>query len=145
LTYPQTSQIETETNPVALKAVLSWFDQFKSAPIPHQVWLQCQIAVIEGFTNAMRHAHVGLPESTPIKIEVSLTEDVIYIRIWDQGPGFDLMSTLRHKLNTTHRESEGGRGLKIIYLVADRLTYEPVAGVGNCLYLEKTFCPVQGD
>jgi serine/threonine-protein kinase RsbW len=133
--------METTTDPTALKTVLAWFDQFKTAPIPHQVWLQCQLAVIEGFTNAVRHAHADLPATTPIKLEVAIAEDVIHIRIWDHGPGFDLATMLRHKLKTTNRESEGGRGLKIMYLVADRLTYESVQGGGNCLHLEKAFCP----
>ncbi|PZO34333.1 MAG: anti-sigma regulatory factor [Shackletoniella antarctica] len=139
MTYQHTSQIETQTDANALKSVLAWFDQFQSAPIPHNIWLQCQLALIEGFTNAVRHAHAGLPPETPIGIEASVSDRAIDIRIRDHGPGFDLTSVLRHKITVNDPDSEGGRGLKIMYLIADRLTYEPADDRGNCLHLHKAF------
>ncbi len=139
MTYQHTSEIETRTDPTELKSVLAWFDQFQSAPIPRNIWLQCQLALIEGFTNAVRHAHADLPPVTPIRIEVAVSDRAIDIRIWDQGPGFDLATVLRHKITVNNPDSEGGRGLKIMYLVADRLTYQPAADHGNCLHLHKTF------
>ncbi len=141
LTYQQTNQIETLTDPTALKSVLAWFDQFQASPIPRQIWLQCQLALVEGFTNAVRHAHAGLPASTPIRIEVSVSDQAIDIRIWDRGPGFDLTEVLKTKLNHPTEpldQDEGGRGLKIMYLVADQLTYE-VDQQGNCLHLHKIY------
>ncbi len=107
--------------------------------MPHKIWLQCQLALIEGFTNAVRHAHAGLPMATPVQIEVAVTEHDIDIRIWDRGPGFDLGSVLKTKLTADSREAEGGRGLKIMYLVADRLTYQAMPDQGNCLHLRKAF------
>ncbi len=139
MTYQHTSQIEIQTDPNELKSVLSWFDQFQASPIPHNIWLQCQLALIEGFTNAVRHAHAGLPATTPICIEVAISDRTIDIRIWDRGPGFDLATVLRHKISANNPDSEGGRGLKIMYLVADRLTYEPSPSSGNCLHLHKAF------
>lgn len=139
MTYQYTSQIEIQTDPKELKSVLAWFDQFQASPIPHNIWLQCQLALIEGFTNALRHAHAGLPTTTPICIEVAISDRTVDIRIWDRGPGFDLATVLRHKISVNNPDSEGGRGLKIMYLVADRLTYEPSPGSGNCLHLHKCF------
>jgi serine/threonine-protein kinase RsbW len=143
LTYQHTSQIETQTDPTALKSVLSWFDQFQAAPIPHNVWLQCQLALIEGFTNAVRHAHAGLPPETPVRIEVTISDRAIDICIWDRGPGFDLATVLRHRITASNPDAEGGRGLKIMYLVADRLTYTPTPAPdqGNCLHLYKALAP----
>ncbi|NJL49869.1 MAG: ATP-binding protein [Leptolyngbyaceae cyanobacterium SM2_5_2] len=141
LTYQHTNQIEILTDPTALKSVLAWFDQFQASPIPRQIWLQCQLALVEGFTNAVRHAHAGLPANTPIHIEVSVSAQAIDIRIWDQGPGFDLNEVLKTKLKadgTQIEQDEGGRGLKIMYLVADQLTYD-VDQQGNCLHLHKTY------
>lgn len=138
MSYQQTSEIQTSTDPTALQTVLTWFDQFKAAPIPHHLWLQCQLALVEGFTNAVRHAHAGLPPATPISIQVSISEQAIDIRIWDQGPGFNLQSVLKTKLKAHSDHDEGGRGLKIMYLVADTLTYTPVAS-GNCLHLHKVY------
>lgn len=139
LTSQHTSRLQTQTDPNELKSVLAWFDQFQAAPIPHGVWLQCQLALSEGFTNAVRHAHAGLPPATPVTIEVAVGDRTIDIWIWDQGPGFDLRTVLRHRISQSDPDSEGGRGLKIMYLVADRLTYDPVPEGGNCLHLYKAF------
>jgi serine/threonine-protein kinase RsbW len=145
LTYQKTDHIEIPTDPTALKSVLAWFDQFQASPIPRQIWLQCQLALVEGFTNAVRHAHASLPASTPIQIEVSISDRAIDIRIWDQGPGFDLNEALKAKLKADDEQieqDEGGRGLKIMYLVADKLTYQINVGQGsqgNCLHLHKIY------
>jgi serine/threonine-protein kinase RsbW len=139
LTYHQTSQFETATNPKALKALLMWFEQFQAAPIPHKVWLQCQLALIEGFTNAIRHAHAGLGEDTPVRIEVTVSDQDIDIRIWDQGPGFSFDDILDNKLSVSSQDAEGGRGLRIMYLVADDISYQPLEHQGNCLHIHKSY------
>lgn len=137
LAYHQVSQITTRTDPAALQGVLIWFDQFAAAPIPRQLLLQCQLALIEGFTNAVRHAHKHLPADTPIQIQVEMSEQSIDIRIWDQGPGFDLQSTLEGALNNYSEVMTSGRGLKILDKVADQLTYYPHQSQGNCLHLHR--------
>ncbi|MFM7528417.1 MAG: ATP-binding protein [Nodosilinea sp.] len=144
MTYHQVSQITTLSDPAALEAVLAWFDQFTAAPIPHQLLLQCQLAVIEGFTNAIRHGHRHLPMQTPVRIQVEISEQSIDIQIWDQGPGFDLASALESSLKDDNQELAGGRGLKIINQVADRLTYHPDPGRGNCLHLHRQLPWSQG-
>jgi len=139
LTYQQTHQFETVTDPKALRSLLDWFNQFQTAPIPHKVWLQCQLALIEGFTNAIRHAHADLAAETPIKIQVAVSDRDIDIWVWDQGPGFRFDEILDTKLASTSQEAEGGRGLKIMYMVADEISYQPVEGQGNCLHIHKTY------
>lgn len=135
---------ETQTDPQALKGVLSWFDQFHSLPIPQEDWLQCQLALIEGFTNAVRHAHRGLPRDTPVAIAVSVTDTYLDIQIWDQGPGFDFQAMLNQKLKTTTSDSEGGRGLRIMYRVADRVEYTRDPDQRNCLHIRKHFSTEMG-
>lgn len=139
LTILQQSSIHTTTVREALKQVLTWFDQFQASAIPHDIWLQCQLALIEGLTNAIRHAHAGMPEETPIEIEVVVSTQSVDIRIWDCGPGFDLESALKRKLATTTSDSEGGRGLKIIHMVADTLAYQRTADQRNCLHIQKRY------
>jgi serine/threonine-protein kinase RsbW len=137
LTYHQVSQITTATDPSALGEVLAWLDQFATAPLPRQILLQCQLAVIEGFTNAVRHAHRDLPGHTPIKVQMEISEQSIDIQIWDQGPGFDLPLTLESRLNQNSQELADGRGLRIIDQVADQVTYHSHPGQGNCLHLHR--------
>jgi serine/threonine-protein kinase RsbW len=133
------STYETETDPKALKGLLSWFDDFHELPIPQEAWLQCQLALIEGFTNVVRHAHRGLPVATPIVIEVCATDTHLDIKIWDQGPGFDFQAMLHQKLKTTTSDSEGGRGLRIMYRVADCVEYLRTPEHQNCLHIRKEF------
>jgi len=135
------SGYETRTDPKALKAVLSWFDGFHGLPIPQEVWLQCQLALIEGFTNVVRHAHRGLPPETPVEIEITVTDDYLDMKIWDRGPGFDFKAMLERKLQTTNADSEGGRGLRIMYRVADIVEYVKAPDDRNCLHIRKRFDP----
>ncbi len=139
MTILKQSTYETQTDPQALQGVLSWFDGFHELPVPQEDWLQCQLALIEGFTNAVRHAHKGLPLETPITITITITHDYLDMKIWDHGPGFDFQAMLDHKLKTTNADSEGGRGLRIMYRVADILKYERVLDQRNCLHIRKSF------
>ena len=64
----QTFALRVDTTLDALGEVLTWFEAFRNAGIPDPIWTECQLALAEGFTNAVRHAHRALPESTPIDI-----------------------------------------------------------------------------
>ena len=77
-----------------LFAVQNWFKDFYNSLEPDLKWVQQErdrlnIAVAEGFTNVVRHAHAVLPPETPITIEVYLEGDRIHINIWDHGEPFD--------------------------------------------------------
>ncbi|MEP0915227.1 anti-sigma regulatory factor [Leptolyngbya sp. DQ-M1] len=74
----------------AIAQILTWFEAFQKAPVSHAVWLQGQIALVEAFTNAVRHAHELLPRQTPITLEAGICVDRLEIRVWDQGAPFNL-------------------------------------------------------
>lgn len=122
-----------------LAQVLAWFNQFHQPPIPHSVWLQCELALAEGFTNAVRHAHFGKPSETPIEIEITLTSQSVELRIWDYGSGFDLEKRLHDLPEPSAHETGGGRGLKIIRQTADEFSYKAVDGQRNCLLMIKNY------
>lgn len=133
------SRYETETDQRVLPSVLSWFDNFRDLPIPQEAWLQCQLALIEGFTNAVRHAHSGLPTETPIEIEVTATTQSLDIKIWDRGPGFDFKQMLTRKMQQSNYDAADGRGLSIMNRVADTVEYSRTADQRNCLYIQKCY------
>jgi serine/threonine-protein kinase RsbW len=133
------AQIQVPTDLGALAQVLSWFDQFSHPPIPHVVWLQCQLILAEGFTNAVRHAHQGYPSETPIDIEVSMFTDALEIRIWDRGAPFDLESKLAKMPVGMDKHAEGGRGLKLMRRMSDVLTYSRMEDERNCLLAAKRY------
>jgi serine/threonine-protein kinase RsbW len=89
---PDYIRVETDLN--AMDQVLQWFEQFNHPPLTDELWMQGQIALIEGFTNAVRHAHKNLPASTPIDLSVNISSHKLEILIWDEGPAFDLEALL---------------------------------------------------
>ncbi|NJK53795.1 MAG: hypothetical protein HC936_15205, partial [Leptolyngbyaceae cyanobacterium SU_3_3] len=52
--------------------VLQWFEQFY-AVLSESLWMQAKLVMVEGLTNAVRHAHENLPRSTPIDLEVRVS------------------------------------------------------------------------
>lgn len=135
----QNQKIQVGTELIALNQVLSWFESFDHTFIPEAVWLQCQLALAEGFTNAVRHGHRDKPTSAVIELEVTVAEDCLEIRIWDSGPPTDLGNVILNLSQEMDKESEGGRGLKLMKKVADVLRYEREADERNCLLIAKHF------
>jgi serine/threonine-protein kinase RsbW len=122
LKYQHTS-LTVPTNLQALAEVLQWFSQFRGERMDQIFWLQSEIALVEIFTNAVRHAHRNYPEETPIEIMLDLQADRLELKVWDQGQPFDLMGYLQTLPDRIDPDKEGGRGLKIITEVSDQVSY----------------------
>ncbi len=90
------------------------------------------LALVEGFSNAVRHAHAGLPQETTIKVEVDVEADSVIVRIWDTGKPFN-PDTLIEPLPGTLRK--GGYGWFLLRRLVDRVSYDRL-GDRNCLRLE---------
>lgn len=135
----QRDHLTVNSDLTVLTKVQNWFEQFCLCHASEESWSENQIyslnlALAEGFTNAVRHAHQGLPPETAIEIEASAWGDRIELRIWDQGQPFnpDLLpepepGTLR----------EGGYGWFLLRRLADRVTYERTSDRRNCLLIVK--------
>jgi serine/threonine-protein kinase RsbW len=139
--YQASLQVKTDLD--ALAQVLEWFDQFNNPPLPPDAWMQCQLALAEGFTNAVRHAHYNQPPSSPIEMEVQVFENQIEIRIWDNGEPFDLVQQLQTMPKNLDSEAEGGRGLRLMERIADLLSYTRTSDARNCLLLVKEYMPFE--
>lgn len=122
-----------------LDRVLSWFEQLHQPEIPKSVWIRCQLALAEGFTNAVRHAHKDKAWDLPIEIEVEVFAEAIEIKIWDWGDKFDLEQQITEMSQRVDLESGGGRGLKLMKDIADSLTYSRTPGDRNCLSIVKHY------
>lgn len=127
----------------ALDQILSWFDQLYQPSIPKKVWLQCQLALAEGFTNAVRHAHKGLSADVPIDIEVTVYPQYLEMRIWDQGPPFDLEQQLQNLDQKLNDHAGGGRGIAILQKISDKLSYTRTNDNRNCLLIVKRFSALE--
>ena len=73
----------------------------------------------EAMTNAILHAHDGDPEKT-VHISISITDDELCIRVFDQGQGFDLNSI---PMPDFDRLEEHGHGIYIIRCLMDTVVY----------------------
>lgn len=135
-------QMQTETDLKALEMVLQWYDQLDNLPIPKRVWMECQLALAEGFTNAVRHAHKDLPQSTIIKLEVKVFGDRLSMKIWDFGKPFDFQAQVRKSLAKTEAaklDEVGGKGVLLLQRIADNLSYNRTDDGRNCLAIVKHF------
>ncbi len=103
-----------------------------------ELYWQCQIALAEGFTNAVRHAHRELPSRTPIDVDFTLWSDYLEIRICDRGAPFDFQARLHAALQEGENpDREGGRGLRWMYRLMDKLDYVRSTEGYNYLVLGK--------
>lgn len=90
------------------------------------------LCLTEALTNAIRHGNESDPEKD-VHITISASDDDLIIRIYDQGPGFEIGA--RHKVNA-HPCDEGGRGVNIILKLMDNVSYVREKGV-NVLEMTK--------
>ncbi|MGQ9836915.1 MAG: ATP-binding protein [Cyanobacteriota bacterium] len=123
----------------ALSQVLTWFEAFRNSGIPEPAWVECRLVLTEGFTNAVRHAHKALPETTPIDIELVIEPQGLELRIWDQGQEFDLEGFVQQLPAQMDTDSEGGRGILLMKALTNRLTYTRQADGRNCLWMSRRF------
>ncbi|MGB3200920.1 MAG: glycosyltransferase [Nodosilinea sp.] len=137
-------QMQVSSRPEVLPDILAWFDRVRPAGMPDAVWLSCQTALGEGIDNALCHAHQNLPADTPITLEAAVFNHAVVLRIWDQGPPFDLEGYRLAHPGRVDDWAERGRGLMLLEQTVDELTYVRGAGDRNCLVLIKRYAPPPG-
>jgi serine/threonine-protein kinase RsbW len=138
LQVPKTVQLRVNTDLISLDDVLAWFDQLYQPEICEDFWLQTKLALTEGFTNAVRHAHKNKSPDVPIDIEIALLPEQIEIRIWDQGDPFDLGKWLQNP-PPLDLYALGGRGIKLMQDTTDQISYARTPDNRNCLLLIKNY------
>jgi serine/threonine-protein kinase RsbW len=144
LPLPPENHFQVQTDLKALDRILSWFEQLKQPQIPQEIWLRCSLALAEGFTNAVRHAHKNHASDVPIDMQVKIADDTIEIRIWDYGPPFDLEDKLSKMPAQEQNHTEGGRGLQLIQQTTDCFSYTRMPDNRNCLLLVKFYGDEKG-
>jgi serine/threonine-protein kinase RsbW len=92
------------------------------------------LALAEGFTNAVRHAHAGLPMETAIEVQVDLDAESVEIQIWDAGQPFNPDTIEEPKPGTLRA---GGYGWFLLRRLVDKVSYDRT-GNRNCLRMIKS-------
>ncbi|BCL34074.1 ATP-binding protein [Nostoc sp. MS1] len=145
LIHHSTLQVASDLDEMA--TVVEWFEQFNCQQLPSQMWIEGQTALIEGFTNAVRHAHQHLNPQTLVDIAVTIDHNHFQICIWDRGEIFDLEAALENfsqetsdrNFNPLEHEAHWG----CIFLLKLRIdygwtvSYIREAEDRNCLLLKK--------
>ena len=145
----QNYHIQVNSDIYALAKLQEWFQQFQNL-LPKATWMQCNLVLVEVFTNVVAYAHEGLPEETPIDIEITLhgLENFLELRIWDYGEPFDLETEIERATKEAQQNKDfenvddiptGGRGLFIAKSVADDIKYESTNDGRNCFVMTKSF------
>ncbi|TAF52911.1 MAG: ATP-binding protein [Oscillatoriales cyanobacterium] len=116
-----------------------WFENFcQQHPLLVQ-WditqrYRFKLAMVEGFTNTVRHAHQHLPSETEIEAEIALwvTPQAarLTFRIWDCGAPFDPTQLEEPEPGTLQL---GGYGWFLLRRLCDRVTYDRGEDDRNCL------------
>lgn len=118
-----------------LVQVQRWFKDFCSPADAESAWVNAYvdrltIALTEGFTNAVRHAHAELPPDTAIKIDLTLGNHALEIRILDQGQPFDPAVLIEPEPGAL---LDSGYGWFLLRRLADQVTYKRLRDGRNCL------------
>lgn len=88
------AHIQVKTDLDEIQRVLRWFEQFNQPPLPQDLWMQGKLVMVEGLTNAIRHAHEKLPRLTPVDLTVKIFSNQLEISVWDEGPAFNFEALL---------------------------------------------------
>lgn len=145
--------IQVNSDIYALSKLQEWFNRFENL-LPKLTWMQCNLVLVEVFTNVVSYAHGGMPKETPINIEVTIyeAERFLELRIWDFGKPFDLQAQIeRATIEAKNRKDfdniddipTGGRGLIIANKIADEIRYEAMNDGRNCFVMIKNFPQTQ--
>jgi serine/threonine-protein kinase RsbW len=145
LTTAQQDHLTVKSDLKLQNQVQQWFENFSIQYLAKGGWSESQLyrlnlALAEGFTNAVRHAHKTLPPETNIEIELSLWEDRLEIRIWDYGNPFNPDNIPEPKPGNLQ---DHGYGWFLIRRVADRVVYERDYDNRNCLLIVKYLLDAQ--
>ena len=135
----QESYLQLKTDLNELSQVIVWFDGLHQPQIGKSIWLRCQLALAEAFTNAVRHAHKNKSAEVPIDIKLTIFDNYLEIRVFDYGIPFNLEAKLREMPKKEDNISGGGRGLLLMDDIADRLSYTRTEDNRNCLLMVKYY------
>jgi serine/threonine-protein kinase RsbW len=132
--------LSMESDLSGLQKIIPWFEYHCGELLVQTIFLPMQIILIEGFTNAVKYAHLNLPTETPIELFVDIFENLIEIRIWDYGLTFDLEEQLQLEIKTNAEDSlkrESHRGLLLMDSLTDELSYIRKNDERNCLVMRR--------
>jgi serine/threonine-protein kinase RsbW len=98
-----------------------------------------RLALVEAYSNVVRHAHKDLP-NVPVIIRLELKDRDLALEVWDRGEGYDVSD---YFAPSPLDKQEGGYGWLIMNRLMDKVEYELKVGGGNCLKLEASLPEIE--
>lgn len=95
-----------------------------------------RLALEEAIVNAIKHGNRMDPDKS-VQIHCEVDESRVFVRIEDEGPGFD-PSDVPDPTAVENLEKPGGRGIMLMRAFMTRVEYQ---GRGNAVELEKVRGP----
>jgi serine/threonine-protein kinase RsbW len=92
------------------------------------------MVLTEAMVNAIKHANAADPHKE-VQIRISISDKELFIRVYDQGRGFDL-DRVPDPAFTPSKLEDKGRGIFIIRSLMDSVEYKKAKG-GNVLEMRK--------
>lgn len=137
-------RLKVNTELTSLTEVLQWFEKILKFLLTEKIlsekcsW-QCELVLVEAFTNTVRYAHKNLPKTTPIDLEVNLFPNHLEICIWDWGQPFNLKEKLKSipQIDQNPLEKESDRGLFFMKELMNEIEYIRIDDQRNCLIMRK--------
>lgn len=111
----------------------SVIDQLESLGWKHSDLFAIHMALEESISNAIRHGNKEDPAKR-VAIDCEFSEVRFWIRVCDEGPGFD-PKKVPDCCDPDRLEVSGGRGLTLMKAYMTRMEYNDR---GNCLTMEKS-------
>ncbi|MBE2185520.1 MAG: ATP-binding protein [Rhodothermales bacterium] len=102
--------------------VTAEIQHFLDEHVPDEdVSFRTALVASEAITNALEHGN-GLDASKTVTVRIAPNLPAVRVEVTDEGPGFDPASAPRSELGDF--TSEGGRGLTLMYELADEVLFE---------------------
>lgn len=99
-----------------------------------------RLALEEALVNAIKHGN-GMNPDKKVKIACRVTPERVWVRIEDEGPGFDV-ETLPDPTLEENLDKPSGRGILLMREFMTRVEY---VNKGSCVILEKHREPASND
>jgi serine/threonine-protein kinase RsbW len=93
-----------------------------------------RLALVEAYSNVVRHAHRDQPQ-VPVIMRLEWSDRTIRLEVWDRGDGYDLNT---YTAPSPEDFQDGGYGWLILNRLMDKVEYRLRIGGQNCLILETT-------
>jgi stage II sporulation protein AB (anti-sigma F factor) len=101
-------------------------------------------AVSEAVTNAIIHGYGNESEGNLVKLEATIIENELTVKVIDNGTGIDNVDMAMQPLYTSRPDLErSGMGFTVMETFMDSLVVESVKGEGTTVTMKKAFNTVR--